>query len=333
MPQTFNPLDNEWASSTGSNVYSGGSTSQFDYPPIAMYDMLITADPSDPNPSVFDIGDTYDIEYKVLGFDVSLDDAVVIRSDLAPGGGGIVVFEGINNFGQIEHMIWTPDFDLEAWYWDNMSGPQPPSFWVVDTNPAYVHSFVCFTADTRIETPAGLRRVGALRAGDRVITQDGGAQPVRWVGRRLSAGVGEATPVLFAPGSIGNNRALRLSQQHRVLVRSPQAELLFGAAEVLVPAKAMVDGSCVRYAPCPSVDYVHLLLDRHALLRAEGALCESLLLGDMALDLIGPDAVPPAIAACCDATAVRPILTYREARFLVNAMAGGAHAKLPESVV
>ncbi len=41
---------------------------------------------------------------------------------------------------------------------------------------------ICFTRNTRIETPYGPRPVQDLRPGDLVITRDHGVQPLRWVG-------------------------------------------------------------------------------------------------------------------------------------------------------
>lgn len=315
MTLKFYPLDNEWASATGSNVYSGGNTSQFDYPPNAMFNMEITPDPSDVNPRMFEIGDTVDISYSVVGINVTLDDAVVIRSDASPDGGGIVVFEGTNNFGQIEHLVWTPDFDLEDWYWDNFSGGQPPGFYVVDTNPGYSHTFVCFSKETPIVTRTGLVPAGALRVGDLVETIDNGAQPVRQILRKTVMGVGQAAPVAFAPGALGNKTTVRLSQQHRVVVSSGLADFYYGKSEVFVPAKALINDRDIRLAPCRSIEYVHLLLDKHEVLNAAGLACESLLLGEVSTDIIADD---PAIDRYLGRpmTAARPILTYREAALL-----------------
>lgn len=312
MAFSFFPLDNEWASATGSNVYSGGNSSQFDYPPHAMFNMEITPDPSDPDPRTFEIGDTVDLSYSVVGINVTLDDATVIRSDAAPDGGGIIVFEGTNNFGQIEHLVWTPDFDLESWYWDNFTGMQPPSFWISDTNPGYVHKVVCFSADTALLTPQGWIPAGEIRAGAHIMTLDHGVAAVRHVHKKTVTGCGQAAPVEFLPGAMGNQTTVRLSQQHRVLIKSARAELLFGHSEVFVPAKALVNRRDIRLAPCRSVEYVHILMERHEVLNATGLLCESLLFGDMATDIIG-DQIDVDAMSNHPMKSARPILTFREA--------------------
>ena len=321
-------LNNEFAVSTGSNVNSSPGQSKFDYPPQSSKDLVITTKDGDPDPRLFEIGDVYDISYGGTGGGATMTDAVVIRSDEAPdagGGGGVIVFEGLDEYGELTHVVWTPDFDVEQWYWDNHSGGNPPEFHTTDMNAAYDHSFVCFDGATRIDTPGGGVPAAGLQAGDRVMTLDSGAKRLIWVGRRQVRGLGTDAPVVFAPGVIGNRAELRLSQQHRVLVRSAMAELFFGTPEVLVPARSLVDGVAVRIAPVARITYVHLLLRRHAILRAEGAHCESLLLGDVAAARIDAAAhaeiraqarVNGGLPALQHARAARPVLTMREARMV-----------------
>lgn len=153
---------------------------------------------------------------------------------------------------------------------------------------------VCFTAGTRIATPAGWRPVEAIRPGDLVETRDHGPQPVRWVGARSlspfeTLALPRLRPIRLAAGALGPGRPLRplrLSPQHRVLV-----DLGPGTGEVLVAAKHLAPRSGIarddRLAP---VTYHHLLFDRHEVLTAEGLGCESLLPGPVALALLGPQA-------------------------------------------
>ncbi len=142
---------------------------------------------------------------------------------------------------------------------------------------------ICFVAGTRVLTARGLRRIEALRPGDPVWTRDNGMQPLRWIGRRQVAGRGELAPVRIAPGVFGNDRAVMVSPQHRILLTGWRAELYFGEAEVLAPAVHLVDGHRVRVAPQARVDYVHIAFDRHEILCAEGMLTESLYPGPMAM--------------------------------------------------
>jgi hypothetical protein len=183
----------------------------------------------------------------------------------------------------------------------------------------------CFVAGTLIATPAGPVAAEALRPGDLVLTQDHGPQPLRWVGRREVPGRGVMAPVELATGCLGAHRPLRVSPQHRLLIRSSRAHLLFGAAEVLAPALALVDGRRIRRRAMARVVYVHLLLDRHEILWAEGCAAESLLPGmRLRADLPGLD------AALAEAThrhgPARPLLTVPEARLLAPVAAASSTA-------
>ncbi|MGL4237409.1 Hint domain-containing protein [Tabrizicola sp.] len=140
----------------------------------------------------------------------------------------------------------------------------------------------CFTAGTLIDTPLGPRPVESIRPGDLVDTLDDGPQVVRWVGHR-SLGLAELVadpslwPVQLEPGSIGlglPSRTLTLSPQHRVLLSGALCELYFGIAEVLAPAVHLADRPGVRRALEP-VTYVHLMFDRHQIVRTEGVWSES----------------------------------------------------------
>ena len=147
----------------------------------------------------------------------------------------------------------------------------------------------CFTAGTLIDTPDGLRPVEDLRPGDLVTTLSNGSQRLRWVGHRhVTAAALLALPALrpveFDTGSIGNSRPLRVSRQHRLLLNDWRAQVYFGEDEVLIAARALVNGRTIRdVTPASGVTYIHLLFDRHEVILAEGALTESLHPGEIAL--------------------------------------------------
>lgn len=275
--------DNEFGTATGSNVNVAPGQSRFDYPPNSTQDLVITTKDGDPDPRLFELGDTYDVSWNGSGGGGTILDAVVVRSDDV-GSGGAIVFEGTDETGNLAQVIWSPDVDLEAWYWSNYNGSEEdgapePRFYTTDQNAAYTHEYICFERTVPIHTPRGLVPAGRIAVGDTVCTWEGGVQTVRWVGCKTVPGDGRAAPVRFARGAIGNFQPIKLSPQHRVLIASPRAELMFGVSEVLVPAIALVDGQSVRVAPRARVAYVHLLLDRHSVLIAAGAPCESLLPG------------------------------------------------------
>lgn len=134
----------------------------------------------------------------------------------------------------------------------------------------------CFTEGTLIETARGRVPIERLRIGDGVQTLDHGVQPLRWIGRSLRRAVGEDAPVTFAANALGLHEALDLSPNHRVLISSVWAEVLFGTHEVLVRARELVNGRSIgRRRDGRGVVYVHLLFDRHEIVRGNGLWSES----------------------------------------------------------
>lgn len=116
-------------------------------------------------------------------------------------------------------------------------------------------------------TPCPVER---LRPGDPVLTRDAGAQPVRALPQVRVRAAGEMAPVVLSPGTIGNAGELALSPWHRLLLRQPDGR------EVLVQVRRLVDGDRIRAREGGFVDYFSPLLDRPALLYAEGLAVESL---------------------------------------------------------
>lgn len=277
MGFTITAQDSQFAVASGANLNIVPGSSQFDTPPVDVTDLSITTLDADPDPRLFEIGDTYDLSFRdQFGTLHTISGASVTRSDSA-GAGGVIVFDGQDQLGDTYHLIWTPDFDLQGWY--DANNPPTPQFFITDQNPAYTHSFICFAGQTRIATPEGSKRAGQLRAGDLVNTWNGPPRPVVWTGRRRVAALGAGAPVVIPAGVLGNGRPLRLSRNHRVMLRVPPSATSTGAPEVLVPAKSLIGHDGVAVQKGGEITYVHILLDRHDLLVAEGAPCESLLAG------------------------------------------------------
>ena len=148
-----------------------------------------------------------------------------------------------------------------------------------DTGYVLVEAVPCFVAGTRIRTPRGDVLVEHLQPGDMVLTEDHGARPLRWIGNRTVAAEGKFAPVHIAAGALGNHEALTVSPQHRILMRDPVAELLFGNTEVLVAAKHLVNGDSVTLIEGGEVTYFHLLFDQHQIIYGNGIASESFLPG------------------------------------------------------
>lgn len=148
-----------------------------------------------------------------------------------------------------------------------------------DTGFVNVSSIPCFVSGTMILTPEGEVPVESLRAGDLVMTQDEGAQPLRWIGQRQVVATGDFAPIRISANTFGKHRELMVSPLHRVLIRDVVAELLFGETEVLVAAKDLVNDHSVRRVEGGMVEYVHILFDRHQVVISEGLETESFLPG------------------------------------------------------
>ena len=154
----------------------------------------------------------------------------------------------------------------------------------------YTLAAACYAAGTRIRTPRGEVPIEALRVGETVLTRFAGAARIRWIGtRRIDChrhpDPAEVRPVRVAAGAFGPGlpaRDLRLSPDHAVA--------LDGA---LVPIRLLANGgSIAQDAACAEVRYLHLELDRHDLIFAEGLAAETYLdTGNRAMFENAPGAV------------------------------------------
>lgn len=160
----------------------------------------------------------------------------------------------------------------------------------------YADFVLCFTKGTQIRTETGNRPVEELEVGDLVVTRDNGLQPIRWIGSRTLdsidlRAVSSLRPIKIKRGSLATNipeADLIVSPQHRVLVRSAVAQRMFGALEVLVPAKKLLalDGITQETGE-EGVVYYHVLLERHEVIYSNEALTESLYLGEQVQSALG----------------------------------------------
>ena len=181
--------------------------------------------------------------------------------------------------------------------------------------------FICFAAGTQIATPRGPRRVETLRPGDVVDTMDHGPRRLIWVGEQTRAGRGKAAPVRISARALGNDAAVLVSRQHRLLLRDPALAPRIGGAEGLVPAIHLVGRPGIALAPCSRVTWVHVMCDRHEILRAGGLWAESLLPGPQALRMMTPRhrvEILRLMRHMIRPEPARPLLTGRDMRWLAR---------------
>ena len=218
---------------------------------------------------------------------------------------GFAVTDGRRTFTAT--LIETPDGRPPLLMFLNNLPPRDQDLWVTHVTDTphrpnrsgdVVPSVICFTPETRLATPDGDRQVRDLAEGDWVQTKDDGAQQIRWVGSRRMSGarlftMPELRPVRIRAGAVGMDRPdadLLVSPEHRMLVKGPMAQALFNTDEVLVAAQDLLnDRSIVVDRKLREVTYVHLLLDRHQIVFANGLETESFHPGSMPLQSIDED--------------------------------------------
>lgn len=149
----------------------------------------------------------------------------------------------------------------------------------------------CFAAGTIISTIGGDCPVELIQPGDRVITRDNGVQRVAWTGQvtlsnyQLSL-LPELRPVLIRSGALNGIAPVRdtvVSPNHRVLIFSAAAQMLFGESEVLVAAQHLVGTPGFESVETGSVTYVHLMFEQHEVILGDGCWSESFQPGDYML--------------------------------------------------
>lgn len=277
---TIRAADREFAKATGSNINSSGDESDFDLPLDDMTDLVIYTPLLDFDPYLFELGETHTLTWNDGDGAHTMYNAEVVRSDLKWGSAnkGAVVFEGTDTDGNATQVLWTPDLDVHQWYADTQASGRHPMFYNTDQHPS-TYGYVCFAGETRIETDRGLVRIDEIKVGDRVATFDHGYQEVRWVGHSRARATGDAAPVRLEAGAMGQHGSLRLSPNHRVVLRDEKMKQTFGRAQVMVAAKALAGRPGVTREEGGMVDYYNILFDRHEVIFAEGLACESLYLG------------------------------------------------------
>lgn len=161
-----------------------------------------------------------------------------------------------------------------------------------DTDTVTINILICVARGTKIATPAGGVAVEALAPGDAVLTVDGRAEPIRWIGsRRIGKDELRRDPALrpirIATGALGPGRPsrdLRVSPQHRIALDDWRSEVFFAEPFVLAPAKGLLNDRTITVdRDCEDVEYFHLLFDRHEIILTEGLPTESFYPGSYAL--------------------------------------------------
>jgi len=211
--------------------------------------------------------------YTLIGFNIN-----------EPGVTSYATVEGLAFIGGVGEF---PPIGVPLTVLSNAEGPNNP--FVDHASPP------CFTRGCQIDTIHGQVCVEDLSEGERVRTADNGFQKIRWISSReftleqLRRNA-KLFPVRIVAGALGEGqpeRDLLVSRQHRLLVKSKIAKRMFGQDEVLIAAIRLIELPGVFVdETVDSVEYFHLLFDRHEIVFAEGAPTESLFTGPEAMKSI-----------------------------------------------
>jgi hypothetical protein len=145
------------------------------------------------------------------------------------------------------------------------------------TNPyqSQASAYLCFAAGTQIATPSGERVVEGLQIGDDVLTAEGRAVTVKWVGRqsvktRFGA-VERLAPVRIRAGALGEglpHSDLTVTADHGMIVDG-----------VICHAGALVNGETITRVPLAemgeSYTVYHIETEAHEIILANGAPAET----------------------------------------------------------
>jgi hypothetical protein len=140
----------------------------------------------------------------------------------------------------------------------------------------------CFLTGTTIRTADSDRKIEDLAVGDLLPTVFGGVCPIQWIGRypfRKSdpskAWVKDVLPVRVTRSALAPdvpNAELCITKAHALLID-----------DVLVPAGDLVNGTTITLYDARELDeleFFHIKLERHNVIYAEGAPCETLMYVD-----------------------------------------------------
>lgn len=157
-----------------------------------------------------------------------------------------------------------------------------------DANTVINLDVVCFAKGTLIKTEQGQIPVEDLSVGTRVWILDHGFHPIRWISGNTVPATNKTRPVLIKKNALGLGHPktdLSVSQQHRIMASSSITEDFVGEQEVLVAAKHLIGTAGIELdRTCKEVTYYHFIFDKHEIVSANGALCESFFPGPVAIN-------------------------------------------------
>jgi glycosyltransferase involved in cell wall biosynthesis len=134
---------------------------------------------------------------------------------------------------------------------------------------------VCYLQGTMIAVPDGEAAIETLAIGDLVCSAAGPSWPIKWIGRRAYSAPFVAANPHLRPIRIRAG-AIAAGIPRRDLLVSPQHAMFIDG--LLIPADALVNGVTIAQEQAEGdVSYLHIELERHDIILAEGAPSETFL--------------------------------------------------------
>ncbi|MDG3040594.1 Hint domain-containing protein [Roseicyclus marinus] len=226
--------------------------------PIGTGTLTGTLDDGEPD-GLFDSGDS--ITSPTPEFPSATSNGVYIGTAVVDGNTWPVFYHAASN----ESVI----------YLNVPSPPSTPFAATLQVSETDTFDAPCFLTGTMIATPTGETPVEALRIGDIILTAEGAAVAVKWIGHRQVATrfapAARLMPVCIDAGAMGHGlprRDLRVTADHALLIDG-----------LLVTAGALVNGTTIRHlAPSDlggSYTVYHVETEAHEVILAEGMPAET----------------------------------------------------------
>ncbi|WP_299958211.1 Hint domain-containing protein [uncultured Roseobacter sp.] len=147
----------------------------------------------------------------------------------------------------------------------------------IPTLPIFENAFSAFARGTPLQTSAGFVAIEDLQPGDRVLTVDGSARQVTWIGSACFAPSDRSrrhVVTRLMADCFGINRPdsfLSLGPAARLLQTPPHLRAETGDKQRMTLASGFVDGvNIIEVTPPTPVRMFHLSLDRHTAVIAGG---------------------------------------------------------------
>ncbi len=163
--------------------------------------------------------------------------------------------------------------------WLNAEGFVDSATRIAPALPEFEEAFAAIARGTLLETEHGFTAIEDLEPGTRVMTADGRAERVMWIGSmtlfppHTVPGLAAATMTRITAEAFGPGRPmpdLMVGPHARLLLKDARCRAA-GMAAACVPASALIDGeSIVEITPVAPVTVFNLVLEHHGAMRCAG---------------------------------------------------------------